>query len=164
MPLDPSQAFVFLVILFPVCLFVIWSDLATMKIPNKVVLATLALFVISGPFVLPFDTYAWRFVHVAVMLVAGMLMTAGGVMGAGDAKFLAAAAPFVPIGDAILVGAIMAPMIILTFVLHRIARATPLRTATAHWESWERPREFPMGVPLALTVLIYLGLRAAGLA
>lgn len=164
MPLDSTQALVFLVPLLPVCLFVIWSDLATMKIPNKVVLATLVLYAITGPLVLPMEDYAWRFSHAAVMLVAGMLMNAGGVMGAGDAKFLAAAAPFVPVGDAILLGAIMAPMIIATFVLHRIARATPLRTATAGWESWERPREFPMGVPLGLTLLTYLGLRALGIA
>ena len=164
MPLDTFQALCFFVALLPVCLFVIWSDLATMKIPNKVVLATLALYAIVGPFVLPMDDYAWRFSHAVVMLVAGMAMNAGGVMGAGDAKFLAAAAPFVPLGDAIFLGAIMAPMIIVTFVLHRVARATPLRSATAHWESWERRREFPMGVPLALTLLTYLGLRALGIA
>jgi prepilin peptidase CpaA len=162
MSLDPNQALLFFVPLLPACLFVIWSDLATMKIPNKVVLGILAIYVVVGPFVLPLEDYAWRFTHFAVMLIAGMAFTAARVMGAGDAKFLAAAAPFIALNDAILVGAILAPTIIVTFILHRIARATPLRTATASWESWDRPREFPMGVPLALTVLLYLGLRALG--
>ncbi|SFR57605.1 prepilin peptidase [Litoreibacter janthinus] len=140
--------------------WVAWSDLARMKIPNKAVLALLVLFAIVGILTLPLDAYLWRYAHFAIVLAVGFLMTITGVVGAGDAKFAAAMAPFVAATDGTVVAALFAITTIAAFILHRLARVTPLRKLAPNWESWERTRDFPMGLPLAVTLVIYLA-RAA---
>lgn len=144
----------------PIAVWVAWSDLSVMKIPNKAVLALLAVFTVVGLIMLPLDDFAWRIAHFAVVLAIGFLMTITGLVGAGDAKFAAAMAPFVALSDATFVAAIFAVTTILAFVLHRLARISPVRRLVPHWESWERTRDFPMGVPLAVTLLVYLSFAA----
>ncbi|MEP3346974.1 MAG: prepilin peptidase [Litoreibacter sp.] len=139
-----------------ICLWVAWSDLARMKIPNKAVLALLALFAIVGVIALPLDEYLWRYAHFAVVLAIGFVMSITGLIGAGDAKFAAAMAPFVALIDATGALAIFAVATIVAFILHRLARVTALRKLAPNWESWERTRDFPMGLPLAATLIIYL--------
>jgi len=143
-----------------ISVWVAWSDLARMKIPNKAVLALLAVFAIVGILTLPLDVYAWRYAHFAIVLAIGFLMTITGVVGAGDAKFAATMAPFVTAIDGTAVAAIFAVTTILAFILHRLARVSPLRKLAPNWESWERTRDFPMGLPLAVTLIVYLA-RAA---
>ena len=70
-----------------------------MRIPNQMVVLLFAVFAIVGLVALPFDTYLWRYLHLVVVLIAGIALNAGGVMGAGDAKFAAAAAPLIHLGD-----------------------------------------------------------------
>ncbi len=54
----PVQIYqVFLVLCLPVCLWVAISDLKTMKIPNRSVLALIAIFVFAGLLVMPLE--AW---------------------------------------------------------------------------------------------------------
>lgn len=139
-----------------ISMWVAWSDLARMKIPNKAVLALLVVFAVVGVLTLPLDVYAWRYAHFAVVLAVGFLMTITGVVGAGDAKFAAAMAPFVAVADGTAVAAIFAVTTIVAFILHRLARVSPLRKLAPNWESWERTRDFPMGLPLAVTLIIYL--------
>ena len=137
-------------------MWVAWSDLARMKIPNKAVIALLAVFAIVGILTLPLDVYVWRYAHFAIVLAAGFLMTITGVVGAGDAKFAAAMAPFVAVIDSTAIAAIFAVTTITAFILHRLARVSPLRKLAPNWESWERTRDFPMGLPLAVTLITYL--------
>lgn len=139
-----------------ISLWVAWSDLARMKIPNKAVLALLVLFAIIGVLTLPLSDYLWRYSHFAVVLAVGFVMTITGVVGAGDAKFAAAMAPFVAVIDATSLAAIFVVTTIVAFILHRLARVSPLRKLAPNWESWERTRDFPMGLPLAVTLIIYL--------
>ena len=47
----PSTALWFLPFALPICLWVMWSDLKAMKIPNMAVMALVAVFVIVGFFV-----------------------------------------------------------------------------------------------------------------
>ena len=46
------------------------------------------------------------------MLVAGIILNAAGAMGAGDAKFLAAAAPYVALGDIHMLMALFAAILL----------------------------------------------------
>lgn len=150
----------FLIALLPVCLIVAFNDLKFMKIPNWTVLTMVAIFVVLGFLVLPMETYLWRFAGLAVTLVAGFLLSAAKLMGAGDAKFMAAAALFIAPSDAgsvIIVLALMGPIALL---LHRLAGRFGLKNALPDWESWQRTRDFPWGLPLTATLLIYL-VRAA---
>ena len=150
----------FLIALLPVCLIVAFNDLKFMKIPNWTVLTMVAIFVVLGFLVLPMEIYLWRFAGLAVTLVAGFLLSAAKLMGAGDAKFMAAAALFIAPSDAgsvIIVLALMGPIALL---LHRLAGRFGLKNALPDWESWQRTRDFPWGLPLTATLLIYL-VRAA---
>ncbi len=79
-----------------------------------------------------------------------------GCLGAGDAKFAAAIAPFVAVQDTFLVLTIFAAMIVVGFTAHRILRRIkPLRELVPDWESWSR-RDYPMGLSICLTFLTYL--------
>jgi prepilin peptidase CpaA len=139
-----------------ISMWVAWSDLARMKIPNNAVLALLAVFAVIGFLTLPLEIYVWRYAHFAIVLGIGFLMAIAGVVGAGDAKFAAVMAPFVAAIDGTAIAAIFVLTTILAFILHRLARVSPLRKLAPNWESWERTRDFPMGLPLAVTLIIYL--------
>lgn len=144
----------------PVCFWVMLSDLREMRIPNKAVMTLVAVFVLVGLWVLPWSLLAWQLVHLVVMLVIGFVLNAGGVFGAGDAKFVAAAAPFVMLGDAAFVAILLAINLLAAYLTHRLAGHTPLRRLAPGWESWTRKKDFPMGLSLGSTLSIYLGLAA----
>jgi prepilin peptidase CpaA len=131
-----------------------------MRIPNNAVLALLGVFVVVGLVALPFGEYAWRLVHVVVILLIGMALNASGLVGAGDAKFSAAAAPFIAFGDLRLVLAIFAATLLAAWVTHRIAKHSPIRRAVPDWESWDQGWDFPMGLALGGALAIYLTLGA----
>ncbi|WP_373357083.1 prepilin peptidase [Pseudoroseicyclus sp. CXY001] len=156
------EAAIFLPLVVPICLYVCWSDLRDMKITNRAVLALLAVFVVLGPVALDLPDYLWRYSHLAVVLAIGILLNAVGAMGAGDAKFAAAAAPFIALADLRLILLLFAACLLASFVAHRVARATPLRRLAPDWESWESGRRFPMGLPLSATLVFYLALGLIG--
>lgn len=160
MHISASAAIWFAPLIAPLCLWVAWSDLRYMKIPNKAVLVMVIIYVAIGVIVLPLDVFAWRLVHLAVMLLVGMVLNAVGMVGAGDAKFTAAAAPFVAIGDLHLALMILAGMMIGGYAIHRIAKHTFLRRLAPHWESWTRDGKYPMGLSLGGALAAYLVLGA----
>ena len=154
-----TPALWFLPFATPICLYVAWSDLARMKIPNVAVTALLAGFALIGPLALPLGEYGLRWLHVAGVLLLGFTANALGVLGAGDAKFAAAMAPFVARGDIATVGMIFALVLLAAFAVHRAARAMPaVRGLVPEWESWRRGTHFPLGLALGPTLVIYLAL------
>ncbi|KAF0675822.1 prepilin peptidase [Profundibacterium mesophilum] len=160
MELSPGAALAFALPALPICIWVAWSDMARMKIPNAAVIALAASFALIGPFVLPLEDWAWRWTHLAAVLLAGFCLNLAGALGAGDAKFAAAAAPFVAPQDIPAVMVLFAAVLLTAFATHRAARAVPaIRARSPHWESWKR-KDFPMGLALGGTLAFYL-LRAA---
>ena len=127
MALTWATAAWFLPFVTPIAIWVAWSDMATMKIPNKAVLAMLIVFVVIGLLALPLDEYLWRYAHFGVVLVIGFLLNMVRAIGAGDAKFAAAMAPFIERGDAFLFMIILAATTFAAFVVHRVVRATSLK-------------------------------------
>jgi prepilin peptidase CpaA len=153
-----SAALWLLVFSAPIALYVAWSDLRAMRIPNLAVLALLAVYAVIGVLVLPTSVWAWSWLHFVVVLVAGFALSLTGAFGAGDAKFAAAMAPFIALGDLRLFLVLFSAVILASFVAHRILRAIPaIRRATPDWASWER-REFPFGLALGPALIFYLGL------
>ena len=145
----------------PVALWAMWSDMASMRIPNKAVLALTAVFAVVGILVLPLDEYIWRWSHLAVVLAIGFVISTAGLVGAGDAKFAAAMAPFVARPDLGLFLPLFAAILVSAFVTHRLVRATPaLRGMSPGWVSWESS-QFPMGLALGGALIAYLALVAA---
>ncbi|PZX19674.1 prepilin peptidase CpaA [Palleronia aestuarii] len=158
--LSDGAARILLLPVVPICLWVAWSDMARMKIPNAAVLALVAIFVLLGPIALPLPDWGWRWASLAIVLSIGFVLNVIGALGAGDAKFMAAAALFVAPGDAGTVAMLLATMLLAAFATHRLARAIPyVRNRTAGWVSW-RSAKFPMGLALGPTLVLYLALAA----
>ena len=155
MAIDWTTAAWFLPFVLPITVWVSWSDMASMKIPNKAVLALLIVFAVIGLLALPFQEYLWRWTHFAVVLTIGFVLTSLGLVGAGDAKYAAAMAPFIALSDGMPFMYLLGATVIAAFAIHRIARATSIRARYDHWESWTR-REFPMGFALAPALMFYL--------
>ena len=156
MSIDWTTAAWFLPFVLPITVWVAWSDMATMKIPNKAVLALLAVFVLVGSVALPFNEYLWRYLHFGVVIVIGFVMASVGMMGAGDAKYGAAMAPFIALQDLGVFLFLLGATTIAAFALHRTARRSEsVRARYPNWESWTR-REFPMGFALAPSLFFYL--------
>lgn len=156
MALSVTSALWFLPFALPICIWVAWSDMKFMKIPNKAVLALLGIFLLVGIIALPLPEYLWRLPHIVVILAIGFVANMAGLLGAGDAKFAAAMAPFVALADAVLFMYIFAAALLAAFAVHRIFRAIPaVRRATPDWASWTS-RKFPMGFALGSSLVFYL--------
>lgn len=161
MLLSAKAALFFLPFVAPIALWVAWTDLKWMKIQNKAVLALVAVYLVVGFLTLPLTVWAWGWVSLAVVLAVGFVMSAAGMLGAGDAKFAAAMAPFIALGDLSLFLMLLGLTVIVTFVAHRIFRRTALAQRWApDWESWHR-REFPLGLALGPALLAYIALAAS---
>ena len=144
----------------PVAGWVVWSDLKTMCIPNLAVLALIGVYAIIGFLTLPLSIWGWSWLHFAVVLVGGFVLSLSGGFGAGAAKFAAAMAPFVALGDLRLFLVLLGSVILASFVVHRVARSLRVvRAATPAWQSWTR-KEFPLGLALAPALILYLALAA----
>ncbi|WP_370287213.1 prepilin peptidase [Pseudooceanicola nanhaiensis] len=156
MEIDSLTALVLAIPAIPLSLYTCWSDLRGMRIPNGTVLLLAGAFVVLGPFLIPFETYLWRLAQLGVMLVLGILANAGGLVGAGDAKFVAAAAPYIAAGDLRFVLALFTANLLAAFATHRLAKHSDLRRLAPDWESWSRGRDFPMGLALGGTLSLYL--------
>lgn len=151
-----STAWWFLPFVTPIAIWVAWSDMATMKIPNKAVLALIVVFLGVGLVALPLADYPWRLLHFVVVLAIGFVANALGMLGAGDAKFAAAMAPFVALQDLSTFFYMFAPVVLAAFIIHRLIRRVPaVRARFPNWESWER-RDFPMGLALGPGLVFYL--------
>ena len=150
----------FLPFVLPICFYVAFKDLSEMRIPNQAVLLLAAVFVVIGLFVLPLSGYGMGLIRLGVVLVLGIMLNAAGAIGAGDAKFAAAAAPFIAPADLRLLLVIFAANLLAAFVTHRMAKYTPLHQFAPGWKSWNMGWKFPMGLSLGGTLGIYLFLGA----
>jgi prepilin peptidase CpaA len=139
-----------------IAVWVAWSDMKFMRIPNTAVLALAGLWLAAGWLVVPIGGWAWGMGLALLVLVAGFVANAAGLVGAGDAKFAAAMAPFFTGADPRVVGALFAACLLGAFATHRLARALPaVRARVPDWQSWTRA-DFPMGLALSGTLVFYL--------
>ena len=160
MAISATAALWFLPFVLPICLYVAFTDMKQMRITNQAVLVLIAIFVVLGLFLLPFETYLWRLLSLVIVLVIGIVLNAAGVMGAGDAKFAAAAAPFIAIGDLRLLMMLFMATLLAAAATHRGVKYTPLRRLAPDWQSWQETKKFPMGLALGTTLGLYLILGA----
>ncbi len=165
--MTPGTAIALLPFAVFIGIWVAWSDMKTMKIPNKSVIALLLVW--AGPGLLcvaltglPFLTWAWGWALAGLVLVIGFVANAARLVGAGDAKYAAAMAPFFVGADLRVAMALFAACLLGAFITHRGMRLIgPFRAATADWESWTN-KDFPMGLALSGTLVFHLLLTIAG--
>jgi prepilin peptidase CpaA len=149
-------AWVFLPFVALIGIWVAWSDMRAMKIPNQAVIALYVVWILPGLLVVPFHAWLWGCALAVIVLVAGFILNMTGAMGAGDAKFASAMAPFFVGADIRLVLGLMAACLLGAFTAHRLARVIPpLRRVAPAWESWTHD-DFPMGLALSGMLLIAL--------
>lgn len=154
---SPEAAIWFLPSVTPIAIWVALTDMKDMRIPNVSVLALLAVFLIVGPIVLPLYDWGLRWVHLVVVLAVTFTLNIAGILGGGDAKFMAAMAPFVARQDALPFLFILAVASLLAVLLHRlIGQIPPIKRATEHWKSWQNLSAFPYGLALSIALVTYL--------
>lgn len=161
--LTVTQAYAALFLLcLPIGLWVIYTDLKYMKIPNTAVMALIGVFAVGGLLVIPFEAWLWRWLSFVVVLVIGIVLNNVAKVGGGDVKFAAAAAPFFvqKLEHLSIALVLLAFWLLVTFALHRAIRAIPaVRAMAPDWKSWTSPR-FPMGLALVAVLLTYLAMVA----
>lgn len=165
--LDTPALWIAFVAMIPLMFLTAWLDLKHLKIPNWLVLGVLVTFLITGLWGLPLETFAWRLLYAAVALVIGFGVFSLGGIGGGDAKMFAALVPFAFPPD---IGLILVLYAVLTLSLMMVLRL--VMQVNRHKETgWlavdqlhkpARARVFPMGLIFGSTMLIYLGINAAG--
>lgn len=160
MIITANSALWFLPFVLPISIWVAWNDMKFMKIPNKAVVALTAVFLVVGVFVIPLADIPWQLLQLVIVLVVGFLLNMIGAIGAGDAKFAAAMAPFVTYGDIRVLFYLFAAVLVAAVITHRLFKRSDLmRERTPDWVSWES-RSFPMGLALGPTLAFYLALGA----
>ena len=151
-----TQALWFLPFALPIASWVSWSDMKFMKIPNKSVIALAAVWLIVGFFVMERPDWLWGFAFLAIALVIGFGANMISLIGAGDAKFAAAMAPFFVVADWRYALGLFTACLLAAFIFHRVARRIPaLKSLTTTWVSWTN-KDFPMGLALSGTLIFYL--------
>ena len=151
-----TQALWFLPFALPIAIWVSWSDMKFMKIPNKSVIALAAVWLIVGFFVMERPDWLWGFAFLAIALVIGFGANMISLIGAGDAKFAAAMAPFFVVADWRYALGLFTACLLAAFIIHRVARRIPaLKSLTTTWVSWTN-KDFPMGLALSGTLIFYL--------
>ncbi len=154
--LPDAAALTFLPFALGIGIWVSWSDMRFMKIPNKAVLTLGTVWLVLGLLVVPWQVWLWGWALCAIVLVAGFIANAAGLVGAGDSKFAAAMAPFFALADMHLVLILLAACLLGAFAAHRLMRLVPpFRAATPGWASWTHDK-FPMGLALSGMLIIYL--------
>lgn len=158
MNLSTTEIYTFLPILTVLGFWIAWNDLKTMLITNKTFLATVAIFAIVGPLVMPFETYLWRFAISGGILVITFTLFAFGAFGGGDAKIFPALGLFVAYTDWVDFMIILVAAMIAAVVLVIILRLTPLQKYTPDWKTWNAGRFIPMGLALGSSIIFYYAL------
>lgn len=145
----------FLAPVLAIGIWVAWSDMKFMKIPNTAVLALAGAYLILGPFALGLHLYLWGIALGLITLAIGFVASSARLVGAGDAKFAAAMAPFFAGSTLPMVMTLFAGCLLAAFAAHRLMRLIPaFRTATPDWQSWTH-QKFPMGLALSGTICFY---------
>jgi len=160
MAISAFAALLFLPFVLPICLYVAFTDMKYMRITNQAVVLLGLVFLVLGLIALPLEAYLWRLMNLIIVLAIGIMLNALGAMGAGDAKFAAAAAPYVALGDLRLLIALFMATLLAAAATHRAVKYTPLRRLAPDWQSWRESKKFPMGLALGTTLGLYLILGA----
>lgn len=149
-------AYWFLPAIIPVAIFISWNDMRSMKITNNSVVVLLVIYGVIGSFAFGFEMYLWQWLHFPIMLIVCILLWMLRLMGGGDAKMIAAMAPYFVLSDLELILRLFAASLISALIVHTLFRLTPLKRPVAEWKSWHAGRFFPKGFPLSMTLLLYL--------
>ncbi len=154
--ISPIAAAALLPFALVVGLWVSWSDLKFMRIPNQASVVMIAVWIVVGILVVPLKLWAMGLGLGLAVLVVTFIMNAGGLIGGGDAKFAAAMAPAFIHANITLLCMIYVACSLGALAAHRLLKyVPPFRAATPDWKSWTH-KGFPFGTTLSATLIFYL--------
>ncbi len=142
-----------LLLLSPVMAAVAYFDLRYMRIPNKLVVIAVLLFLVTAPLV------AWpevgiRLAMALTVLAIGFGLFAMGLFGGGDAKMMAALMLFVPSQTYTLFGYGFSLAMLAGIGLILLLRCVPVFSGSS-WVSMQQKGTFPMGISIAMAGLLH---------
>ncbi|MEZ5796211.1 MAG: prepilin peptidase [Paracoccaceae bacterium] len=149
-----------LLALVPILVIAAVSDLRHLRIANLHVLLALGLFLIAAPFVLTWPELTDRLLVAAIAFALGFALFALGLFGGGDVKMMPVILLFVPSGDLVLYLRLFAAALLLVTLAARAAQALPEARKPA-WQSLRSRGHVPVGVAMALSVMMLLALRVS---
>ena len=140
-----------LVWLAPVLVAVGYSDLTSLRIPNKLVVYALIIAVGTAP-MLSLPEIGLRLLAAAIVFAACFAAFCARLMGGGDVKMLAALMLFVPSWSLILFAYVFSAALVVGTLV-----SMAMLKGTLGWQpDWARSntaRRFPMGISIALAGL-----------
>lgn len=150
--------------LLPLMVYITYTDLRYLRIPNWSVLAVLGVFVATGIWGLPFETFLWRIGYAALALAAGIVIynLAQGSVGAGDLKLIAALAPFLSqanLLDFMLIYVVVSIFGTILFMVMR--RRNRRRGVKEPWKAFGETIYMPAGVFLGISISIVMVVQVA---
>jgi prepilin peptidase CpaA len=144
-----------LLVVCPVLLACAWTDVRLMRIPNALVIAALAVFVVMIP-AIGLETALWRLLAGAVTFAFCFGLFAARLIGGGDAKLFPVMILFVPVSlhaeFMIVFSFSMAICMALVMATKRVVQATE----GSGWKSMDPGRKFPMGTAFAMSAVAFL--------
>lgn len=145
---------------WPVAAIALWAaavDFFWMRIPNGVHIALIAVFVVLVLPGLPWTEIATRLGVAVALFGVGFGLYAVNLLGAGDVKYLAAAAPLVPADPAVIVVWLLVVAIagLPVLALHRLAGLIP---AARRFPSFAEAGYFPYGPAISVGLVAILWL------
>jgi prepilin peptidase CpaA len=145
---------VLLIVFCPILLAVALSDMKHLRIPNTMVMAGLGLFLLCAPLLGGSEAMMRAAISVLAFVVCVGLFAIR-VMGGGDAKMIPVVFLFIPSEMAVRYLIVFGWSLPLGMMLVFLARRS-VQTKLAGWASLKADAEFPMGVSIALSGVIFL--------
>lgn len=142
-----------LILLSPVLLATVFSDLRRMRIPNSYSSIALVLFAAFALFAPPNDL-TWRIVAAATVFVAGFAGFSLRLLGGGDVKILATLMLFIPSQTLVLFGNVLSASLLVGVLTILLLRRIPVAPGSDWAGIWGSAR-FPMGLSIGLAGLAH---------
>lgn len=143
----------------PILLWIGWTDFRHMRIRNRAVLLTVAVFVVTVPFVgLP--EAGLRLLAAAIVFLVGLALFAARMLGGGDVKMAAAILLLVPSGTYTLFATLFSVALLIAILAVVGLRAVPALRRSGP-VSLRARGTVPMGLAFALVGVLHLGALAS---
>lgn len=144
-------------LLVPLMGYIAYTDTRDLRIPNWTVLAVLGVFLATGSWGLPLETFLWRLGYAAVAFGLSLLLynVAQGGIGAGDLKLLTALVPFLAGTVLLQFLAVYVLISILGTLAFWLARRA-LKGRETGWKAFDNVVYYPVGVFIGLSVAIVM--------
>lgn len=134
-------------LLMPILVAAAYMDLRDMRIPNYLVLAAIAIFLVTAPLV-GWEELQWRLVAAASVFLIGFVLFALNLFGGGDVKLLSAVMLFIPSQSLQVFGLVFSASLLLGILFILCLRATAV-LQSSNWVSLQKPGTLPMGISIA---------------